>query len=187
MLTEAELFTVGSMVHDLAGLFHQESSLSVSLHLFISFLCSDFPRLFYCPAWRVIAWHHSGNQGVHVAGISKILTVHVHLIAFSVWYTLALNLPWSCSPETLFCSLQKKINLKSFSRLGMGNCVAVPIWEGDLVVCPRNNFLPILSIWDRPHLTPTPRHRCISSLHYVDESVGFSHFWSIFSFLRSIR
>lgn len=118
MLTEAELFTVGSMVHDLAGLFHQESSLSVSLHLFISFLCSDFPRLFYCPAWRVIAWHHSGNQGVHVAGISKILTVHVHLIAFSVWYTLALNLSWPCSPETLFCSLQKKNKLQVFFQVG---------------------------------------------------------------------
>lgn len=40
----------------------------------------------------------------------------------------------------------KKTNLKSFSRLGMGSCLAVPIWGGDLVVCPRNNFLPTLSI-----------------------------------------
>lgn len=94
----------------------------------------------------------------------KILSVHVHLITtFPVCRTLTLNLPISCSPETLFCSLQT-INLQSFARLRMGNCLAVIIWGGDRVVCLRNNLYPVLYIWDPPHFTSVPRDRCFCNL-----------------------
>lgn len=52
--------------------------------LFISFLCSAFPRLFYCPAWEVIAWHQSGDRVVPGGWGLKILPVDVPLITCSV-------------------------------------------------------------------------------------------------------
>lgn len=173
---------VGYVVHDLAGLSHP-GILNVSV--FTSFLWS-FLRLLYCPAWMVVAWHHSGNQVVH-ASLARVSKSCMSVCTYPLCFRYSVPQLWanlvSSSPETLFYCFQK-IYLQSFARLGMGNCLAVPIWE----IWWSGSETPFTqsSLFDPTHLTPTPRHSCclwfprILQVLYVDESVDVSHYSPIF-------
>lgn len=129
--------------------FIQESSVLVCLHIFSPSLSSllRFLQTLLLSSLPPF-WEPSGT-----CGLQSQNPVYVRFIStFPVCHTLALNLPISCSPETLFCSLQT-INLQSFARLRMGNCLAVVIGGGDWVVCLRNNFHPL-------YVRPSSLHVC---------------------------
>lgn len=180
---EWSLLTVGYMIDcGLRGTwFGWTVSSGIPVSVFTSLFSGQIPQTVLLSSLEGNSlapfWEPSGPCWLAVCACS----LHHHDFSM-VWPDFELAL-YPVVQRLCFYSLQN-INFQSFARLRMDRCLAVPLW-GALVVCLRNNFHPILFIWDPLPFTATPRDgRCLQfprllQVLSVESSVGFSQVYQI--------